>query len=117
MLDIFRYYFISTLVLLILLANSTFRQSNKQTHRQTVIDVFLQRRRKDVQPPLASVRCSVLNVTLFLVQVRKFDLSNSKLTEDDVIIMASDGLWERLSSEKVLKWTAGHTNQRYLNIF
>ena len=34
-------------------------------------------------------------------QVRKFDLSSSKLTEDDVIIMASDGLWERLSSEKV----------------
>jgi len=51
------------------------------------------------------------------MQVQKFDLSNSKLTEDDVIIMASDGLWERLSNEKVLKWTAGHTNQRYLNIF
>lgn len=33
-------------------------------------------------------------------EVRKFDLSSSKLTEDDVIIMASDGLWERLSSEK-----------------
>ncbi|XP_020618959.1 protein phosphatase 1H-like [Orbicella faveolata] len=33
-------------------------------------------------------------------EVRKFDLSNSKLTEDDVVIMASDGLWERLSSEK-----------------
>ena len=28
-------------------------------------------------------------------------MSSSKLTEDDVIIMASDGLWERLSSEKV----------------
>lgn len=36
-------------------------------------------------------------------QVRKFDLSSCKLTEDDVVIMASDGLWERLSSEKVMK--------------
>nr|XP_058969527.1 protein phosphatase 1J-like [Pocillopora verrucosa] len=33
-------------------------------------------------------------------EVRKFDLSSCKLTEDDVVIMASDGLWERLSSEK-----------------
>lgn len=33
-------------------------------------------------------------------EVRKFDLSNSKITDDDVVIMASDGLWERLSSEK-----------------
>lgn len=33
-------------------------------------------------------------------EVRKFDLSSSKITEDDVVIMASDGLWERLSSEK-----------------
>lgn len=54
---------------------------------------------------------------ILYIQVRKFDLSNSKLTEDDVVIMASDGLWERLSSEKVIKWTAGFTNQRYLNIF
>ena len=41
--------------------------------------------------------------TLLYLQVRKFDLSSSKLTEDDVIIMASDGLWERISSEKVLR--------------
>ena len=54
---------------------------------------------------------------ILYIQVRKFDLSNSKLTEDDVVIMASDGLWERLSSEKVIKWTAGFTNQQYLKIF
>ena len=50
-------------------------------------------------------------------QVKKFDLSNSKLTEDDVIIMASDGLWERLSSEKVLYTSKNSKIQIRLTVF
>lgn len=31
-----------------------------------------------------------------------YDLTSVQHDEDDVLIMASDGLWERLSNEKVL---------------
>lgn len=69
--------------------------------------MFLQCGHKGFYPPSGALllKCD----RILYIQVRKFDLSNSKLTEDDVVIMASDGLWERLSNEKVIKWTAVFT--------
>ena len=39
---------------------------------------------------------------LLCIQVIVYDLSTETIDENDVLIMATDGLWERVSNEKVI---------------
>ena len=35
-------------------------------------------------------------------QVKIYDMSSETITQNDVLIMATDGLWERVTNDKVM---------------